>query len=243
MSRVKDLWEEGARFYHEMHLDDITYHASQAVIVDLLPKNKAISVLDLGAGIGHTAEKILTNIPRSTITCLDLSSGMIEQCRGRLARFGDRVTLVCDNVMSWTPPTRYDVIVSCNALIYREIDLRHCYQKYAAVLHPQGLWINSTVISQHDPFRLEAFAVDLSVPGAPVPSDEAVQFAKVKARALGHFGEGSLIFAETIEHHIEFLSSASLRACCPWHYLTQAVVLGKKEGTESLPNKPAGGDA
>lgn len=38
MSRVKELWKEQAEFYNEMHLGDITYHASQAVIVDLLPK-------------------------------------------------------------------------------------------------------------------------------------------------------------------------------------------------------------
>ena len=98
------MWKEQAEFYNEMHLGDITYHASQAVIVDLLPKNRAISVLDLGAGTGQLADRILQAIPRSSVTCLDFTSKMIEQCHSRLAGFGDRVTLACDSIMSSAPP-------------------------------------------------------------------------------------------------------------------------------------------
>ena len=154
MSRVKELWEEQAEFYNEMHLGDITYHASQAVILDLLPKNRASSVPDLGASTGQLAERILQTIPRSSVTCLDFTSKMIEQCRSRLAGFGDRVTLACDNLMTWDPPAKYDAVVSCNALIDQELDLWQCYQKYAAVLQPQGLWINSTVVEIDTRFHL-----------------------------------------------------------------------------------------
>lgn len=73
-------------------------------------------MLDLGAGTGQLADRILQAIPRSSVTCLDFTSKMIEQCRSRLAGYGDRVTLACDNIMTWVPPVKYDAIVSCNAL-------------------------------------------------------------------------------------------------------------------------------
>ncbi len=42
MSRVKDLFEEGAHFYNDIHVGDTPYHNAHAVIVDLLPKKEAI---------------------------------------------------------------------------------------------------------------------------------------------------------------------------------------------------------
>ena len=106
--------------------------------------------------------------------------------------------------------------------------MQQCYQKYAAVLEPQGRWINSTVVEIDPRFHLEGFAWLLVDPNAPAPSAKALKLAREKGRDLGHFGAGSLSFAETIDRHLEFLTSANLTARCPWHYLTQAVGLGQK---------------
>jgi tRNA (cmo5U34)-methyltransferase len=138
MSRVKEIWEAGAHLYDEIYAYNISYHRPHAVIVDLLPKKEPMSILDLGAGTGVLAERILKNLPGSSVTCLDFSPSMIEQCRNRLAGFGGRVQLVCADLVTWNPPGLYGAIVTCNAVVYTGMDLRECYRKYASVLRSGG---------------------------------------------------------------------------------------------------------
>ena len=50
--------------------------------------------IDLGCGWGSLGEALLTEFPESTFVGVDLSQAMLDQCRLRLKRFGDRVELV-----------------------------------------------------------------------------------------------------------------------------------------------------
>jgi len=229
MSRVREIWERGAGGYDEIYANNVPYHRSHAVVVDLLPKKESISVLDLGAGTGLLAERILDRLPQSSVTCLDFSSSMIEQCQRKLARFGARAKLVCADLMTWRNPEPYDAVVTCNALVYKDIDLAECYRKYAAALRAPGMLVNATVVKSDDLSSLMEVMENLHDPDAPPPSEEVLQFASTAGREIAHFGEGSLAFAETVETHLEMLAEAGLSAYCPWHYLAQAVMLGRKE--------------
>ena len=87
-TRVKEIWEQGAALYDRIYAGNAPYHRSHEVIVDLLPKSRPIRILDLGAGTGLLAERILTVLPHSAVTCLDFSPAMIEESRKRLSDFG-----------------------------------------------------------------------------------------------------------------------------------------------------------
>ena len=51
-------------------------------------------VLDAGCGTGRVTESLAERLPRGRVVALDASPSMIEEARGRLARFGDRVAYV-----------------------------------------------------------------------------------------------------------------------------------------------------
>jgi len=78
--------------------------------------SSARSVFELGFGTGRFAETLLRDhLPEdATYRGLDLSPVMVELARGRLARFGDRVEVVCSDGGPPTsePTAGYDRFVS-----------------------------------------------------------------------------------------------------------------------------------
>ena len=64
-------------------------------LVDLFPwsSDKAIRVLDLGAGYGAVTETILNRYPHATVVWIDGSQAMLEHARPRLAQYGQQVQL------------------------------------------------------------------------------------------------------------------------------------------------------
>ena len=232
MSRVRDIWEQGAEIYDEIYANNLPYHRSHGAIVDLLPKAKPIAVIDLGAGTGWLAGRILDSIPVSSVTCLDFSPRMIQKAREKLGRFGDRVDFVCADLAEWSGAQRYDAVVTCNALVYRETDLRLSYRRCAELLRPGGLMLNSTVVETDEAAMLSALAANTRTPADVGPSPQVREFAATTGKPISHFGQDSLAFAIPVEQHVELIAAAGLRASCPWHYLAQAVIVGEKRGEE-----------
>src|SRR5215218_4711092 len=65
-----------------------------AEVLARLPLEGDETVLDAGCGTGRVTELLLARLPRGRVVALDASAAMLEQARGRLARFGDQVTFV-----------------------------------------------------------------------------------------------------------------------------------------------------
>ena len=63
-------------------------------VLDRLPLEGDESVLDAGCGSGRVTELLAGRLPRGRVVALDASPSMIDEARGRLARFGDRVSYV-----------------------------------------------------------------------------------------------------------------------------------------------------
>jgi trans-aconitate 2-methyltransferase len=61
------------------------------------------SVMDAGCGSGRVTELIAERFPNARIVALDGSPSMLEQARGRLDGFGDRVTFVLADLMHPLP--------------------------------------------------------------------------------------------------------------------------------------------
>lgn len=82
LSEYDSLIRRYIRAYDEM-LD--------SAVDEVLGAGSLERVLDLGAGTGALAEKLLERHPTCTVELWDVDEQMIERAQARLARFGDRV--------------------------------------------------------------------------------------------------------------------------------------------------------
>jgi len=63
-------------------------------VLDRLPLEGEEAVLDAGCGSGRVTELLASRLPRGRVVAVDASPSMIDEARGRLARFGNRVSYV-----------------------------------------------------------------------------------------------------------------------------------------------------
>jgi trans-aconitate 2-methyltransferase len=63
-------------------------------VLDRLPLHGDERVLDAGCGSGRVTEVLAGRLPHGHVVALDASPAMLDAARGRLARFGDRISFV-----------------------------------------------------------------------------------------------------------------------------------------------------
>jgi trans-aconitate 2-methyltransferase len=97
------------------------------------------TVLDAGCGTGRVTEMLLARLPRGKVIALDQSPAMLEEARGRLARFGDRVTYLEADLEQPLPLAPVDAILS-TATFHWVMDHDALFANLAAVLRPGG-WL------------------------------------------------------------------------------------------------------
>ncbi|HYO44558.1 MAG TPA: methyltransferase domain-containing protein [Candidatus Limnocylindrales bacterium] len=85
-----------------------------ASVLDRLPLAGDETVLDAGCGSGRVTEQLAERVPRGHVIALDGSPSMVEAARGRLARFGDRVSFLVADLGAPLPivPSSVDAILS-----------------------------------------------------------------------------------------------------------------------------------
>jgi tRNA (cmo5U34)-methyltransferase len=107
-----------------------------AILGDVLPA--APVVVDLGAGTGALAGAILEGVARANVELVDIDPAMLEVARGRLARFGARVSF--RRAAFAEPLPACDAVVASLALHHiADIDAkRAAYRAIHAALRPGG---------------------------------------------------------------------------------------------------------
>jgi trans-aconitate 2-methyltransferase len=112
-----------------------------AAVLERLPLRGDERVLDAGCGSGRVSELLAERLPRGSVVALDASPSMVEQARGRLARFGDRVSyIVGDLGQPITLAEDVDAILS-TATFHWVPDHDALFRNLAAVLRPGGLLV------------------------------------------------------------------------------------------------------
>ncbi len=123
----------------------------------------AKSVLDVGIGTGGVSLCILANNPDTTITGIDISDQMLNDC-AQNALLNDRtIELIQSDIMSWRTARTFDMVVSnppyfhgtpAKHNAHHNADLGTWTQKCVARVKPRGYFITivdaavmSTVIS------------------------------------------------------------------------------------------------
>lgn len=111
-----------------------------AEVLERLPLEGDETVLDAGCGTGRVTELLLARLPRGRVVALDASAGMLEQARGRLARFGDQVTYVQADLVQPLPIDGPVDAVLSTATFHWVLDHDKLFANLAAVLRPGG-WL------------------------------------------------------------------------------------------------------
>ena len=113
-------------------------------------------VVDLGGGSGRLLERLLERFGRTHALLVDQSAAFLAIAERRLARFGDRVTLIEKRLQDdWRSalPAAPNALVSMSAIHHLEpAEKQALYAKCHAALAPNGLFLNG------DEFRPESDA-------------------------------------------------------------------------------------
>ena len=111
-----------------------------AEVLERLPLEGDETVLDAGCGTGRVTELLLARLPRGRVVALDASEAMLEQARGRLARFGDQVSYVHADLEQPLPIGEPVDAVLSTATFHWVLDHDALFANLASVLRPGG-WL------------------------------------------------------------------------------------------------------
>ena len=111
-----------------------------AEVLERLPLDGDEAVLDAGCGTGRVTELLLARLPRGRVVALDASASMLEQARGRLARFGDQVSFVQADLGQPLPISEPVDAVLSTATFHWVPDHDALFANLASVLRPGG-WL------------------------------------------------------------------------------------------------------
>ena len=202
-------------------------------VVDMLPfgRDELFSIIDVGIGPGHLAHLVLDRYPQARLTGLDVSPRMLDLASRRLSRFADRVQLVEGDVMNETLRVDFHVVISSNALVYRNLDMTKCYRRIRQALRAGGLFINSTWVAADALEFDRMLSVWMSRRPRRQIDPDLVERLQTNGRRVSTFGDESLTIAYSVQSHLTFLQEAGFRAWASvWRYGYQAILCAVTHG-------------
>jgi trans-aconitate 2-methyltransferase len=107
-------------------------------VLERLPLAGGERVMDAGCGTGRITEQLAERLPSGHVIALDGSPAMIEEARGRLARFGDRVDYVVADLGEPLPIEEPVDAVLSTATFHWVPDHDALFRNLAAVIRAGG---------------------------------------------------------------------------------------------------------
>jgi SAM-dependent methyltransferase len=199
-SAAAEAFDAGAPAIHPFYAivqDEILALLAAEGLAD--DRREPACVVDLGGGSGRLLERVLERFPKSQVVLVDQSPAFLAIAERKLARFGDRVTLVEHRLQDdWPaalaqPP---DALVSMSAIHHLEpAEKKALYARCYQALLPGGLLANG------DEFRPESDAEylamleswseqkDVETAAGRIPESFRPIFDAWHDRNITHFGE------------------------------------------------------
>jgi tRNA (cmo5U34)-methyltransferase len=115
----------------EKHVDH--YPELYIAFGEILPRtDRAFEILDLGAGTGLELEWLFQKIPNARVTCIDISTKMLNELRRKFVKFKDQITIIEASYLDYRfEMKKYDYVISIQSfhhmlredkiLLYRRI--------------------------------------------------------------------------------------------------------------------------
>jgi tRNA (cmo5U34)-methyltransferase len=109
-------------------------------------------ILDVGAGTGLLADRILRRLPDARLTLLDFSEPMLAQARARFAGSGAAVDIRLGDHATADLGGPWDAIVSALSIHHLpDPEKRRLYARALAALAPGGIFVNADNVTSEDP--------------------------------------------------------------------------------------------
>lgn len=148
------------RFYRDL-TDDYGVKIRQLVplyddlvdsVVDLVAYSDPGSVLDVGAGTGIVARRLLDRLPTVRVTLLDPMADMLDEARALLDGWGDRVSYACNDVRDYIPEGPFEAIFS-NLVLHNVPDVEKpgTLARIREWLAPDGVFVWGDFIRHASP--------------------------------------------------------------------------------------------
>ena len=124
--------------------DRLQEHVALAALTD------AERVLDLGAGTGESARRVLKRSPRAQLVALDASGEMLTRARAVVS--GDRVQLIVRRLEDPLPEGPFDLVISVLAVHHLDpAGKADLFRRIASVLAPGGRFVLGDLVVPADP--------------------------------------------------------------------------------------------
>jgi tRNA (cmo5U34)-methyltransferase len=117
--------------------DEIFRTALELILFD---SEKAIEVLDLGAGTGLFSEHALKKYPRAKFTLCDLAPKMLDVARERFRKYPKQFDYLISDYRELQSKNHYDLVIS--SLSIHHLEDREKRQLFKQVLKDTGIFIN-----------------------------------------------------------------------------------------------------
>ena len=162
-SAAAEAFDAGAPAIHPF------YAVVQDEILSLLAANGLADdrrepkcVVDLGGGSGRLVERVLERFAGTRAVLVDQSAAFLAIAERRLARFGERVTLVERRLQDdWSAAlaTAPDALVSMSAIHHLEpAEKQSLYARCYEALAPNGLFLNGDELAARERCRISGDA-------------------------------------------------------------------------------------
>ena len=103
--------ENNKKLYWKL-ADDLLWE----IIKKYIPRNKSITFLELGAGTGEWAYKILKEFDNTRCVLVDFSDNMLSQAELKLEKFKDRVKIINSDIKNLKLDEQFDIILNIYVL-------------------------------------------------------------------------------------------------------------------------------
>ncbi|MFP3873107.1 MAG: class I SAM-dependent DNA methyltransferase [Thiohalophilus sp.] len=131
---MADLFEEKAQDWDTNEMIMALSAGIGSAIVERVPLNHEMAVMDFGAGTGLISAHIAPHINR--ITAVDVSESMLEKLAAKPQLQG-KVEVCCQDILEEPLDRDFDLIVSAMALHHVE-DTEQLFRRFADTLKPGG---------------------------------------------------------------------------------------------------------
>jgi tRNA (cmo5U34)-methyltransferase len=136
-------------------------------LVGFLPfdQDRAIRVLDIGAGYGLLTRKVIDRYPLAEVVLVDFSEPMFDHAQRRLADVAGQLTFVVADLrnLEWTAsiPGNFDAVVSSIAIHnLRDPDvIRRVFEQIRPLIRPGGCFYDIDLVPPAGPLTAQAIGL------------------------------------------------------------------------------------